>query len=336
MSYQTPPYTPRADVTLDERSSRKRRAVGDIENEEGTVESIGNSMGITFDKAIFKNPLKSGESATLEVKSNLRKKLASVFSNKYYFTIDDGKIYLVQDLPMDFYFPSKSNEVKVYDHYCTLSKKAQIVHAGWRMKFVEGQHSTEIKVGEATEIKKQHGDIKIYMGETSDVTECNLPSDDVTAIDRHLDCAMLEEVQLTGDRYNSIARWKPSIKVPGDVYNKTVLKDSRCYRPDPSDLKRMIKNDTPMARLLPTCDPATDGNAIDRIAWQIKETLLPAPVSILKIDPGNYTIYCAERIKRNNGEDCYILSMYLEEGKDKFKRIWCPIVFQNLLIQNVN
>lgn len=60
-----------------------------------TAESIGNTMGITFDKDIFKNPLKSSESFTLDVKGNLRKKLASVFTNKDYFTIDDGKIYVV-------------------------------------------------------------------------------------------------------------------------------------------------------------------------------------------------------------------------------------------------
>lgn len=92
-------------------------------------------MGITFDKDIFKNRLKPHGPYTLEVKSNIRKKHAQLFTNKYYFTIDDGNIYYFVDLPMDFYFPSKSQEVKDYNYYSRLSKKAQVLSASWRLKF---------------------------------------------------------------------------------------------------------------------------------------------------------------------------------------------------------
>ncbi|XP_063596706.1 uncharacterized protein LOC134773434 [Penaeus indicus] len=100
--------------------------------------------------------------------------------------------------------------------------------------------------------------------------------------------------------------------------------------------KRDILPDETSSRKRRAVGDAENNEGTDRIAWQIKEVLLPSPVSILKIDDGLYTIYSAERVKRDSGEDLYILSMHVKDNLNCIKRVWCPISFRKLLTQYVN
>lgn len=143
----------------------------------------------------------------MTVKSNIRKKLAETYKNSYYKSLDDGWIYWIQDLPIDMYFPSASSEAKDYMYLTNTCIKAQILHAGWRIKFVEGQHSTEHDTAEGKVWKKQHGNIKIYCDNNSEVTGFTvIKSTNLSPNLSHIDAEMFDKETLTGEKYNVIAR----------------------------------------------------------------------------------------------------------------------------------
>lgn len=235
-------------------------------------------MGITFDQYIFKNPLGPKGTVTITVQSNIRKKLAAAFESQYYKSLDDGKLYIIEDLPIDIYFPKGSQETKDYEYWADKCDKAEILHA-MMVKFVEGQHSQEPPAQTVTKAPKQHGDVKVYCGHYPEVTKVTVTVDPQMGPNpTHMDVEMFQEDSLTPTIYNTIARYSTTtLRTPGEIYSKTILTNSRYYKPTKEDFTRKNVNNVTLCKLLPTSDPANDSAAVGykTHAWDTMHGLIP-------------------------------------------------------------